>query len=382
MKHNSKQFLALFMAVSMAVAPVSGVYAEDQNAAVENAVNANVQEGSEAGQNETASNAGQAESSVTAVGSQEENKAEAAGKGTDTAEDEDAKKNAALAKLSVVSGTTGELKDGTYKVEAKVGGSSRTSITCEQVEVKDGKATARIVFSSAGYPKLWVNVNGTVKEYEKRTDSAAGTSAFDIPVDINKEMNVIGYVEKMGSYTEYKLNINISKDTEPTTPAAPEQTVITGVSFSEGTELGMKTGEVKNLTLNFTPALSAEETAPDVTWTSSDPEVVTVAKSGSQAKLTAMKAGTAEVTATFNNSEGTEIKATCKVTVTAQETENKTLTDGNYQVDVETGNKMFKVTNCILTSEKGKMYAVITLSGTGYDYLYMGTAAEIGRAHV
>lgn len=380
MKHNSKQFLALFMAASMAVAPVSGVYAEDQNAAVENAVNANVQEGSEAGQNETASNAGQAESSVTAVGSQKENKAEAAGKGTDTAEDEDAKKNAALAKLSVVSGTTGELKDGTYKVEAKVGGSSRTSITCEKVEVKDGKATARIVFSSAGYPKLWVNVNGTVKEYEKRTDSAAETSAFDIPVDINKEMNVIGYVEKMGSYTEYKLNINISKDTEPTTPEAPEQTVITGVSFSEGTELSMKTGEVKNLTLKFTPALSAEETAPDMTWTSSDPEVVTVEKSGSQAKLTAMKAGTAEVTATFNNSEGTEIKATCKVTVTAQKTGNKTLTDGNYQVDVETGNKMFKVTNCILTSEKGKMYAVITLSGTGYDYLYMGTAADAAKA--
>mgnify|MGYP006966403932 CR=1 FL=1 len=94
--------------------------------------------------------------------------------------------------------TTGELKDGTYKVEAKVGGSSRTSITCEKVEVKDGKATARIVFSSAGYPKLWVNVNGTVKEYEKRTDSAAGTSAIDIPVDINKEMNVIGYVGKDG----------------------------------------------------------------------------------------------------------------------------------------------------------------------------------------
>ena len=52
MKHNSKQFLALFMAVSMAVAPVSGVYAEDQNAAVENAVNANVQDSAEAGQTE------------------------------------------------------------------------------------------------------------------------------------------------------------------------------------------------------------------------------------------------------------------------------------------------------------------------------------------
>lgn len=93
-----------------------------------------------------------------------------------------------------------------------------------------------------------------------------------------------------------------------------------------------------------------------------------------------MKAGTAEVTVSINNAEGTELKATCKVTVTASETENKTLTDGNYQVDVDTGNKMFKVTNCILTSEKGKMYAVITLSGTGYDYLYMGSAADAAEA--
>ena len=404
MKHNSKQFLALFMAVSMAVAPVSGVYAEDQNAVVENTVNA-----------------GQVESSVTEAESQEENKTEAAEKetaekettgstqniltgqkdenvqqgqqqvqnkkagvqvqsGTGTAADEDAKKNAALANLSVVSGTTDELKDGTYKVEAKAGGSSRTSITCEEVEVKGGKATARIVFSSAGYPKLWINVNGIVKEYEKRADSAAGTSAFDIPVDINKEMNVIGYVEKMGSYTEYKLNINISKDTEPTTPAAPEQTVITGISFNEGTEVSMKAGKVQKLTPQFIPALSAEETVPDMTWTSSDPEIVTVAKSGTQAELTAVKAGTSEVTVSIKNAEGTELKATCKVTVTASETENKTLTDGSYQVDVNTGNKMFKVTNCILTSEKGKMYAVITLSGTGYDYLYMGTAADAAEA--
>ena len=42
MKHNSKQFLALFMAVSMAVAPVSGVYAEDQNAAVEDTLSENL----------------------------------------------------------------------------------------------------------------------------------------------------------------------------------------------------------------------------------------------------------------------------------------------------------------------------------------------------
>ena len=39
----------------------------------------------------------------------------------------------------------------------------------------------------------------------------------------------------------------------------------------------MKEGEVQELTPQFTPALSASETAPDMTWTSSDPKIVTVA---------------------------------------------------------------------------------------------------------
>ena len=61
MKHNSKQFLALFMAVSMAVAPVSGVYAEDQNAAVEDTLSENKQDNDEAGQTEPEAAAGQTE---------------------------------------------------------------------------------------------------------------------------------------------------------------------------------------------------------------------------------------------------------------------------------------------------------------------------------
>ena len=80
MKHNSKQFLALFMAVSMAVAPVSGVYAEDQNAAVGDTLSENKQDSDEvgqteleaaAGQTETEAAAGQTESSVTTDTSQE-----------------------------------------------------------------------------------------------------------------------------------------------------------------------------------------------------------------------------------------------------------------------------------------------------------------------
>ncbi|MCI6018378.1 MAG: hypothetical protein MRZ59_05950 [Clostridiales bacterium] len=52
------------------------------------------------------------------------------------------------------------------------------------------------------------------------------------------------------------------------------------------------------------------------------------------------------------------------------------LSDGDYKINVESSASMFKVTKCILSLKDGKMSAIITLSGTGYDYLYMGTADE------
>lgn len=50
--------------------------------------------------------------------------------------------------------------------------------------------------------------------------------------------------------------------------------------------------------------------------------------------------------------------------------------DGIYSTTAETGASMFKVVGVKLTVKNGKMSAVITLSGEGYDYLYMGTAAD------
>ena len=417
MKHNSKQFLALFMAVSMAVAPVSGVYAEDQNAAVENAVNANVQDSAEAGQTEpeatagqteseaaagqteTEAAAGQTESSVTTDTSQEVTKEAgknqvAVEKVQNTQEDGTAPQTEPIGEdeifenITDISGMAGALKDGEYGVDAghfsaklTSGGSSKVKIECQKVIVKNGKATAWINFSSSKYDKVWVKVNGTQNIYHAKPREGEAGVTFEIPVNLNSSMTFMAHTSSMsGKNIAYTINIAIPEDTVPSTPSTPDQTVITELSFKEGTELSMKEGEVQKLTPQFTPALSASETAPDMTWTSSDPKIVTVAKSGTQAEVTAVKAGTAEVTVSINNAEGTELKATCKVTVTASETENKTLIDGNYQVDVDTGNKMFKVTNCILTSEKGKMYAVITLSGTGYDYLYMGPAADAAEA--
>lgn len=417
MKHNSKQFLALFMAVSMAVAPVSGVYAEDQNAAVEDTLSENKQDSdaagqtepeaaagqteseAAAGQTETEAAAGQTESSVTTNTSQEVTKEAgknqvAVEKVQNTQEDGTAPKTEPIGEdeifenITDISGMAGALKDGEYGVDADhfsakltSGGSSKVKIECQKVIVKNGKATAWINFSSSKYDKVWVKVNGTQNIYHAKPREGEAGVTFEIPVNLNSSMTFMAHTSSMsGKNIAYTINIAIPEDTVPSTPSTPDQTVITELSFKEGSELSMKEGEVQELTPQFTPALSASETAPDMTWTSSDPEVVTVAKSGTQAEVTAVKAGTAEVTVSINNAEGTELKATCKVTVTASETENKTLTDGNYQVDVDTGNKMFKVTNCILTSEKGKMYAVITLSGTGYDYLYMGSAADAAEA--
>lgn len=408
MKHNSKQFLALFMAVSMAVAPVSGVYAEDQNAAVEDTLSENKQDSDEvgqtepeatAGQTESEAAAGQTESSVTTDTSQEVTKEAgknqvAVEKVQNTQEDGTAPQTEPIGEdeifenITDISGMAGALKDGEYGVDADhfsakltSGGSSKVKIECQKVIVKNGKATAWINFSSSKYDKVWVKVNGTQNIYHAKPREGEAGVTFEIPVNLNSSMTFMAHTSSMsGKNIAYTINIAIPEDTVPSTPSTPDQTVITELSFKEGSELSMKEGEVQELTPQFTPALSASETAPDMTWTSSDPKIVTVAKSGTQAELTAVKAGTAEVTVSIKNAEGTELKATCKVTVTASETENKTLTDGNYQVDVDTGNKMFKVTNCILTSEKGKMYAVITLSGTGYDYLYIGSAADAAGA--
>ena len=288
MKRNSKQFLAVFMAASMAVAPVSGVYAQDQNAAVENAVNDNGQDSSAAEQTEndvladksqeagkdTGINQGVVENTqntTTVQGSvKTENKEKPAEKNqiavqntqkdgtasqTETAdEDEDFD-------LTDVSGAAGGLADGEYSVDADhfsfAGGSGKVTISCQKVIVKDGKAKAWIYISSAKYDKVWVKVNGKQTRYEAKSEGRG--VVFQIPVDLNKQMKIMTHTMAMssGKNIEYTINIAIPENAVPSTPSIPEQTVITGISFNEGTELSMKAGEVQKLTPQFIPALSA-----------------------------------------------------------------------------------------------------------------------------
>ena len=56
------------------------------------------------------------------------------------------------------------------------------------------------------------------------------------------------------------------------------------------------------------------------------------------------------------------------------------LADGEYSISVDSSSSMFKVVNCKLTVANGELTAVMTLSGTGYGKLFMGTGEEAANA--
>ncbi len=52
------------------------------------------------------------------------------------------------------------------------------------------------------------------------------------------------------------------------------------------------------------------------------------------------------------------------------------IADGVYEIDVDSSSSMFKITQCQLTVSGDEMTAVMTMSGTGYLYLFMGKGAD------
>ncbi|MGN0641962.1 MAG: hypothetical protein ACI4JJ_02335 [Huintestinicola sp.] len=56
------------------------------------------------------------------------------------------------------------------------------------------------------------------------------------------------------------------------------------------------------------------------------------------------------------------------------------LRDGTYDVTVDSSSSMFNITKCTLTVSDGKMSAVMTMSGKGYLYVFMGSGDEAAAA--
>ena len=112
--------------------------------------------------------------------------------------------------------------------------------------------------------------------------------------------------------------------------AVPDYCVVTvkGVDATSisltPTELALTAGESSTLTATILPATGTSKT---LDWTSSDESVATVDATG---KVTALKAGTATITAT--TTDGTNLSASCQVTVTYPITAGDANWDGTINV--------------------------------------------------
>lgn len=53
--------------------------------------------------------------------------------------------------------------------------------------------------------------------------------------------------------------------------------------------------------------------------------------------------------------------------------------NGVYEIAVDSSSSMFQITSCQLTASMGKLTASMTMGGTGYLYLYMGTGEEASK---
>ena len=56
------------------------------------------------------------------------------------------------------------------------------------------------------------------------------------------------------------------------------------------------------------------------------------------------------------------------------------IAEGTYGIEVESSSSMFRVVDAQLTVADGAMTCVMTLSGTGYGKLFMGTSEEAAQA--
>lgn len=96
------------------------------------------------------------------------------------------------------------------------GGSGKVTIRCDAIWEADGVTMARIVFSSPNYPTL---------QSEGVTYEAAhedGTSVFEIPVQLNQDMEIVGTTTAMSQPHDITYTIRVSVG--EAVPAAEDET--------------------------------------------------------------------------------------------------------------------------------------------------------------
>ena len=452
MKRNSKQFLALFMAVAMSVTPVSYAYAEDSAVAgVENTESGQQTVEVTDGKIGAADAAGQPAEEVT--GQEEET---TAGQGTDenqkSQEEPKAEENAATGNVTEAEkkeagedGKSEEKAAEEQKVKseetAENAGEVKTqeakNVTSDFAMFKVGSSSVvkendhlkvSIKTESKTYNKIYIGSKAdTVERKEEKAIVGTGTSkgylfTFELPLSADgTDVAFVPHSQENGWESrkadgDYTLHISSSAENKKDDTENPEQRGNSGES-KPGTESGenQKEDESTNKTLPGGKYAIKEVTSSSPMFRVVSCELIS-ANGEMYADITLngtgydyLYAGTADAAGKAKQEEWSCYKENAlgryvyrvKVTsvdkgiaIAAHSKKNnkwydRTLTfntigmtkaveaeDGTYKANVTSSSSMFKVTDCVLTSKNGKMTAKVTLSGTGYDYLYAGTSAK------
>lgn len=429
MKRNHKRFLALCLSASMLVSPLSYTKAyassdeagvtenssqnetvaesenksESQSPAAEEAGNASSQEKENASNNN--SNTANAEKSDSVAEQQESQQTAETGQVQSEASDGE---NAIVqtANAPTVTGNTVQVVQENGNVFAMF------KITTSTVK-KNGELYDVSFTTSSNYDKIYLgSKNDEVKEpvVKRSTD---GTNTFTFKVDASKVGKVQSVVlgKQDGSwYTQADLWIYIPEETvtEPGTNTTPEPEL---TPRPEPTPTTPEDGSYNNIGVTSSASMFKVVDCKLVVKDGKLTAVLTLSGTGYGYlyKGTKEEAAAADkstwipfvedVNGKYTYSLPLNSLAENKVKLAAYSTKyakwydreltfdfsnmNRiypTAADGTYSIEVETGAAMFKVVDCKLTVKNGLMSAVITLSGTGYDYLYMGTGADAEKA--
>ena len=450
MKRNSKQFLALFMAVAMSVTPVSYAYAEDSAVAgVENTESGQQTVEVTDGKIGAADAAGQPAEEVT--GQEEET---TAGQGTDenqkSQEEPKAEENEATGNVTEAekkeAGEDGKSEEKaaeeqkvkseeTVENAGKVKTQEAKNVTSDFAMFKIGSSSVvkennhlkvSIETENQRYSRIYIgskNDADTLKDekaIEGKENGEGYIFEFELPLSAaDTQVAFVPYKKEwvICSDGEYLLNIALQKTEDGKDDAENSGQGSNSVENKPGTGSGenQKEDESTNKTLPGGKYAIKEVTSSSPMFRVVSCELIS-ANGEMYADITLngtdydyLYAGTADAARKAKQEEWSCYKEDAlgryvyRVKVTSvdkgiaiaahsikyNEWYDRTLTfntigmtkaveaeDGTYKANVTSSSSMFKVTDCVLTSKNGKMTAKVTLSGTGYDYLYAGTSAK------
>ena len=453
MKRNSKQFLALFMAVAMSVTPVSYAYAEDSAVAgVENTESGQQTVEVTDGEIGVANAAGQPAEEVT--GQEEET---TAGQGTDenqkSQEEPKAGENATTGNVTEAekkeAGEDGKSEEKAaeeqkVKSEEAAGNAGEVkaqeakNVTSDFAMFKVGLSSVvkendhlkvSIETESKTYDKIYIGSKAdTVERKDEKAIVGTGTSkgylfSFELPLSADgTDVAFVPHSQENGWESrkadgDYTLHISSSAENKKDNTENPEQGGNSGES-KPGTGSGenQKPGnEDKNVldtgkyvvdvdaasasgmfrVVNCVLTSVGGKLQADITLSGTGYDKLYMgskeaAASASKDQLIgysvnaegkyvftvpvkSMDTGVKIAAHEFNSGKWYDCTLTFK---TEGITKYVQVSDGSYKVNVTSSSSMFKVTDCVLTSKNGEIFAKITLSGKSYDYLYIGTKEE------